>query len=302
MSDRLRVATRRSPLARSQAELVARALARAHRELSVRLCPMATSGDRVLRPGTAPDFTDALDRALLDGTVDVAVHSAKDLPVAPVPGLTVAACPRRADPRDCLVVAGSVAVGELPKGARVGSSSLRRQAQLLRWRPDLQVVELRGNVDRRVARVRSGELDAVILAVAGLVRLGRSDEIRRRLPTAEFLPAPAQGALAVVVRANDRKTLALAREIDDPPTHAAVVAEQAFAALLGGDCRVPLGALARLHRGRLRLEGEVLSPDGRVRLRGSAVGRLADARGVGRRLARGLLARGAGLLLAPRGR
>ena len=261
-----------------------------------------TSGDRDRSVGSSPDFTDMIDRALLAGEVDLAVHSAKDLPVELDPGLDLLACPRRADPRDCLVVGGTSPPSALPRGARVGSSSLRRRAQLLRWRQDLDVVEIRGNVDTRIGLVRTGAVDAACLAVAGISRLGRSAEIGRILPSTTFVPSPAQGALAVVARAGDAGLAAGLRKIDHPATHSCVRAERSFAAALGGDCNVPLGALATHLDGAVSLIGEILAPDGRMSVRRNRRGAASDAAGVGLRLGKEMLDRGALDLIAPRPR
>ncbi len=298
MSGSVRVGTRRSPLATAQTRLVIRALQRRHPNVQFDVVPLETTGDRDLAPGASPDFTDTIDRALLRGTIDLAVHSAKDLPVEMPPGLRLSACPRRADPRDGLVVRVRRGSEVLPRSARVGSSSLRRRAQLLRWRPDLRVVELRGNVDSRIARVRAGQLDGAIVAVAGLRRLGRAAELATVLTVREFLPAPAQGALAIVTRSRDRRTAALAVAIDHPATHHAVVAERAFARALGGDCRLPLGALAKVDRRALRLTGEVLSADGRVRVRSTVRGPATDGERLGQRLGVTLRNAGGATLLA----
>ena len=302
MTDRLRVGTRRSPLARAQTELVLRRLARSAPGVAFTVTPIDTSGDRDRAVGTSPDFTDAIDRALRRGEVDLAVHSAKDLPVRLDDTVELVACPRRADPRDCLVVAPGVRAASLPRGARVGSSSQRRRAQLLRERPDLDVVEVRGNVDTRIGLVVSGTVDAVILAVAGLRRLGRGAKIGRLLPTTSFVPAPAQGALAVVARSGDRAARSVASAIDDRRARASVTAERAFAAALGGDCRVPLGALALVRGDRLRLVGEVLSPDGRRSIRLRNVGSPARPASLGDRLGQALADRGALELISSAGR
>ncbi len=298
MSERLLVGTRRSPLARAQTDRVLRALSRASPEVRWVVRPMDTSGDRDRRPGSSPDFTDRLDRAVRAGEVDLAVHSAKDLPAEDPEGLAVVSCPKRGDPRDCLVARRETR-GPLRRHATVGSSSPRRRAQLLRWRPDLEVVEVRGNVDTRLRQVADGTVDAMILAVAGLVRLGRLSEITWVLPHREFLPAPAQGALALVARATDRAVADVAATIDHRPTRACVAAERAFASGLGGDCTIPLGALGRLVHGTLRLEGELLAPDGRRRIRARTVGPVRDAPDLGRRLARTVLDLGGRTLLAP---
>jgi hydroxymethylbilane synthase len=293
VTQRIRVGTRKSPLARAQTELVLRALARVHRGVRFEPQPVDTSGDRDLAPGGAPDFTDTIDRALLRGEVDLAVHSAKDLPSRLDAGLELAACPRRADARDCLVVRDGLSPLRLPPRARVGSSSLRRRAQLLRWRSDLEIEEIRGNVDTRVQMVRAGRIDGAVLAVAGLLRLGRAREVGRILGETDFLPAPAQGALALVVRAGDQDLLSIARSVDDAGTHAAVIAEREFTATLGGDCQVPLAALAKRRGRMLYLTGEVLSPDGRKRLRGSRAGPVTLPQQVGSALGRSMLDRGA---------
>ncbi len=293
MTERIRVGTRRSLLARTQTDWVLGQLRRAAPDVRFDTVPIDTSGDQDVSPGSSPDFTDAIDRSLLRGEIDLAVHSAKDLPVELDPRFDVLAYPRRADPRDCLVVARHLEPARLPRGARVGSSSLRRRAQLLRWRPDLSVVEIRGNVDTRIGRVRSGAIDAVILAVAGLSRLGRADEIGRVLPSVRFVPAPAQGALAVVACAGDTALSGLVRPIDQKGTRACVTAERAFAAALGGDCRVPLGALATIRDRSLSVIGEVLSPDGRTGVRSRRTGSPEEAERLGLTLGTRLLERGA---------
>lgn len=298
MTERFRIGTRRSPLARVQTSWVLARLARAAPGVRFESVPVDTSGDRDRALGGSPDFTDTIDRALHRGEVDLAVHSAKDLPVELDRRFELVACPRRGDPRDCLVTGSPHRATRLPRGARVGSSSLRRRAQLLRWRSDLEVVEIRGNVDTRIGLVRRGAVDAVILAVAGISRLRRAAEIDRILPTATFLPAPAQGALAVVARAEDSTLRAIVRPIDHAATHACVRAERAFAAVLGGDCRVPLGALATLRERKISLAGEVLSPDGRVSLRGGRRGAANDAEGIASGLGKELLDRGALDLIA----
>jgi hydroxymethylbilane synthase len=300
VSERVRVGTRRSALARAQTETVLRRLRRTAPSRVFEPVYVDTSGDRDRSLGASPDFTDTIDRALLAGEVDLAVHSAKDLPVELDPRMELWGTPPRADARDCLVFGRRPGPGELTRGARVGSSSLRRRAQLLRWRPDLEVVEVRGNVGTRVARVRSGDLDAAILAVAGLQRLARADEIGRVLPRTDFLPAPAQGALAVVGRRGERELERLVGKLNHPATLAAVRAERAFARALGGDCDVPLGCSADARGGTLGVIGEVLTPDGRTRLRGTRRGTIASAERTGADLGRSLLDRGASELLRAR--
>jgi hydroxymethylbilane synthase len=287
----VRVGARRSPLARAQTATVLAEIARVAPRWQVDPVLVDTSGDKERSPGGSTDFTDAIDEALLRGELDFAVHSAKDLPVTLDPRLELVACPRRADPRDCLVMAAPAR--RLAHGARVGSSSLRRRAQLLRWRPDLDVVEIRGNVGTRIELVRAGRLDAAILAVAGISRLGRAAEISRVLPAGTFLPAPAQGALAVVARSGETSLSDGLRKIDHATTHRSVLAERAFAAALGGDCLMPLGALATGRGATLSLTGEVLAPDGRRRLRRRRRGPSAEAERLGSELGRELLDHGA---------
>ena len=293
MTERFRVGTRRSRLARAQTRWVLERLDRAAPGMRFDAVAVETSGDRNRALGSSPDFTDTIDRALLRGEIDLAVHSAKDLPVELDRRFDLLACPRRADPRDCLVASSRAGAFALPRHARVGSSSLRRRAQLLRWRADLDVIEVRGNVDTRVGLVRSGAIDVAVLAVAGLARLGRAEEIDRILPIATFVPAPAQGALAVVARSGDSPLASVVRALDHAPTHACVRAERAFAAALGGDCRVPLAALATFRERSLSLVGEVLTPDGRMSLRRRRRGSAADPEELGSKLGREMLDRGA---------
>ncbi len=293
MTDRLRVGTRRSALARIQTDWVVERLSRTAPRTRFEVLPQDASGDRDRTLGGSPDFTDTLDRALLAGEIDLAVHSAKDLPVRLDPRLTLVACPPREDPRDCLVRSGTSRATRLPSGARVGSSSPRRRAQLLRWRPDLALVEIRGNVDRRIGLVRSGAIDAAILAVAGIARLGRAREISRVLPLTTFLPSPAQGALAVVARTDDTDVAGVAHGIDHPATHACVTAERSFAAALDGDCRFPLGALATERSGSISLTAEVLSIDGRKSLRRRRRGSAHEPGRIGAELGRAMIEAGA---------
>jgi hydroxymethylbilane synthase len=283
-------------LALAQTASVVAALGRRWPAARFDTVPLETSGDRQ-RAGPA-DFTDALDSALVEGRLEFAVHSAKDLPVRLDRRLALVACPRRIDPRDALVGVAVTPRRGPPRGARIGSSSPRRRAQLLRWRPDLRVVELRGNVDSRLLRVERGEIDAAILAVAGLERLGLADSIRMVLPPERFLPAPGQGALALVARAGDRRTAALLRAVDHSATRRAVLAERAVASPLGGDCEAPLGVLAVERAGRLTLTADALSEDGRQRMRASTEGRASAGGALAHRLARRLLRAGVRALWA----
>ena len=297
MTPPLRVGTRSSLLARSQTGEVVAALAGRERRARFEVVPMPTQGDRSPTRIEGLDFTDAIDRALEDGRIDLAVHSAKDLPVRSARPVEIAAFPRRADPRDGLVLRGRSHLAGLPAGSVLGSSSPRRRAQVLRARPDLRVVDVRGNVDTRLRLVAEGHVDGVVLAVAGLTRIGRAAEVRQILPRTTFIPAPGQGALAIATRRADRTVRRLVARIDDPGTRAEVTAERSFVERMGGGCDTPLGASARVRAGRLTLRGEVLAPDGSRTVRGHATGPSFRAADVGRRLADLLRRRGAGDIL-----
>jgi hydroxymethylbilane synthase len=266
----LRLGTRGSPLALVQARLVAAALRAAHGwdESAILIVPVRTTGDRVQdRPlaeiGGKALWTKELDRALLDGEIDFAVHSMKDVETIRPPAIRIAAMLPRADVRDRLVGAENVAA--LPHGARVGTSSPRRAAQLRHARPDIAIVPFRGNVDTRLRRLAEGEAEATLLAAAGLDRLGR-DDIGHAIAIEAMLPAPAQGAVGIEARAGDDAMLARLAAIDDDATHACVLAERALLAALGADCRSPVAALARRDGTRIDLLAELLSEDGTHRI------------------------------------
>ncbi|RYV51123.1 hydroxymethylbilane synthase [Pengzhenrongella frigida] len=269
------VGTRASALALTQTQMVADQLA-AGTDLAVELVRITTEGDRLtgslVNLGGTGVFVTALRDALLDGRCDVAVHSLKDLPTAHAPGLVIAAVPLRQDPRDALCARDGLTLADLPPGARVGTGSPRRAAQLLLARPDLVVVEIRGNVDTRLHRVAPGDLDAVVLAAAGLARLGRLDAVSELLDPAVMSPAPGQGALAVEARAADvadaGSPLALAlAALDHAPTRLAVTAERALLARLEAGCAAPVGTHARLDGHSLALDAVVCRPDGTAALR-----------------------------------
>ena len=296
----LRLGTRRSALATTQSTWVADRL----RELGheVELVEITTAGDRdrttpLATLGGTGVFVSALRDALRDGTVDLAVHSLKDLPTTPEDDLVVAGIPVREDPRDALVARDGLTLGELPAGATVGTGSPRRRAQLEALGLGLELRELRGNVDTRLAKVTDGELDAVVLAQAGLSRLSRTSVVTEVLDPIQMLPAPGQGALAVEVRAADTATRDAVAALDDADTRACVVAERAVLAELEAGCSAPIGALAEIVLGddgdELSLRAVVASTDGSGELRRSATGLPADAERVGRALARLLIEDGA---------
>ncbi len=293
-------ATRPSALARWQTRWVIDALQRLHPGLTCEEQVITTQGDRVLdKPlpeiGGKGLFTQELEGELLSGAVHCAVHSLKDLPVENSAGLTIGCIPARADVRDALVAARAVTIASLPAGAVVGTSSLRRSAQLLAARPDLRTTSLRGNVDTRVRKALAGQYDAIILAGAGLIRLGLSDHVRQWIPLEVMLPAPGQGALAVQCRSADGETLQLLRALDDRSTREAVTAERAFLTGLGGGCAVPVAAFAAVD-GTIRLQGLVASLDGTRLIRVHLEGRDADR--VGREAAQLAIQDGAGEVLA----
>ena len=296
------IGTRGSPLAMRQAGLVRDALAeRFADELPTRVQVVRTQGDVDRRSlsqiGGQGVFTAGLERALLDGRVDLAVHSLKDLPTGMEPRLRLAAVPAREDVRDVLVSRGGAGLEDLPPGASVATGSARRRAQLAAVRPDLTFVDLRGNVDTRLAKVAAGEVDAVALAAAGLRRLGREEEISCFLNPLTVLPAPGQAALGLQMRADDGRA-ALVAALSHPPTLAAVTAERAFLAGLGGGCGTPIAAWGRPENGELRVDGAVLSPDGRDATRDSARGPLEAAERLGADLAERVKAAGGRAILS----
>ncbi|MBA2955614.1 hydroxymethylbilane synthase [Nocardioides sp. MAH-18] len=305
----IRIGTRASVLATTQSGLVGEMIA-ARLGRAVELVEISTEGDRTQAAGTplaaaasTGVFVNALRDALLDGRVDVAVHSLKDLPTYPAEGIALVAVPGREDPRDAVVARDGLTLGELPVGSRVGTGSPRRAAQLLALGLGIEVVGVRGNVDTRIAKVRAGEYDAVVLARAGLARIGRLDEVTEVLDPLQVLPAPGQGALAVECRADDELAAVLREALDDPRARAAVDAERAVLATLEGGCSAPIGALAEVVEGddgdELWVRAVALSPDGALSVRMSATGDPADAAGVGDRLAKEMLADGAADLTRP---
>jgi len=297
----VRIATRRSPLAKWQANHVADLLRRNEPGLEVRLHELVTRGDRILevplaQVGGKGLFVKEIEDALLAGDAEIAVHSMKDLPAALAEGLAIGAVPVREDPRDALCSPKHKTLAALPRGARVGTSSLRRAAQLKALRPDLAIEVIRGNVETRL-RKASEELDAVVLAYAGLRRLGLGDRATYVFPAEEMLPAVAQGALALEAREADRPTMERLAKLDDGDTRVRVEAERGFLARIEGGCQVPIAGHATLEGGEVRLRALVASLDGAEVIRGERRGPRARARALGVALAEELLSRGADRIL-----
>ena len=306
---RLVIASRESRLALWQAEHIRARLMRCYPGCEVEILGMTTRGDRILdKPlaqiGGKGLFVKELELALQEGRADLAVHSLKDVPMEMPSGFAVAAIATREDPCDALVSSRFASLDTLPAGAVVGTSSLRREAILRSHYPQLKIASLRGNLDTRLRKLDEGQFDAIILASAGLQRLGLAERIRQRLPFEVFLPAPGQGALAIETVADRPELRAWLSVLDDPSTHACVAAERAFSRALGGSCRVPLGALATIEpsvggeAARLRLRGFVATPDGRQMLRDECVGSPDAAAALGVGLADVLMACGAAGILA----
>lgn len=292
----IRIGTRGSALALAQASEVRARLMAAHDlgEAAFEIAVISTSGDRILdRPlsevGGKGLFTKEIDEALLDGRIDLAVHSSKDMASVLPEGLRLSAFLEREDVRDAFIGRTAGTIADLPEGSVVGSASLRRQALLKRMRPDLELVILRGNVQTRLAKLANGDVDATLLALAGLKRLGLEGEATEILSEAAFPPAPGQGAICIQSRVGDEATLALVTRIDHAPTHRALLAERAFLAELDGSCRTPIAAHATIAEGRIALSGTILSPDGSKVHAGERAGPVGDGEALGRDLARSLL-------------
>jgi len=302
----LRIGSRGSILAQWQAETVRERLAQMA-GVPAEIVFIKTSGDRfqqaeVSQIGLKGVFIKELEDALLEGRVDLAVHSMKDVPTEIPPGLAFPAICQREDVRDCLVTASGARLDDLPAGARVGTSSLRRQSQLRHHRPDLDLRNLRGNVDTRLRKLERGEYDAIVLAKAGLDRLGWSSRITEAISTEISLPAVGQGALGIEARADDGKVLEVLARLDHAETRTAVMAERTLLAELEGGCQVPLGAWGRMEESELVLEACVLSVDGADYIRKRAAGAPREPEALGRDLAQSLLAAGADRILRLAGR
>lgn len=299
---KITIATRRSPLALWQARHVASLLEPLEAGLQVELLELTTKGDKILdqalsKVGGKDLFVKEIEDALLDGRADVAVHSLKDMPTILPEGLTITAMPAREDPRDALVCPKGFTLETLPLGSTIGTSSLRRAAQLLARRPDLHIVPIRGNVQTRLRRVEEEGLAGTILAYAGLLRLGLERVASEVLSTDVSLPAIGQGILGVETRAGDDRVRALVAQLDDPAARAAAVAERAFLHHLRGGCQVPIAAHAVIGGGQLRLRGLVASLDGREVFEGTVAGESARGADLGVSLAARLLEQGAGRVL-----
>ena len=303
MKSKIIIGTRGSKLARWQAEHIAGLLREIAQDVVVELKHIVTTGDKILdvplaQIGGKGLFTKELEMAMLAGEIDLAVHSLKDMPTELPPGLTLAATTLRVDPQDAFVSVKHGCLAELPHGAVVGTSSLRRKAQLLRQRDDLEIVSLRGNLDTRLKKLDDGLFDAIVLAAAGLKRLGWGSRIAELLAPQICLPAVGQGVLAIETRADDMDILALVAHLDDGATRACITAERKFLADVQGGCQVPVGVFGRIDSGVLNLQARILSLDGARCVEGSISGLPAEAEFLGEDLARRLLDEGGREILA----
>jgi hydroxymethylbilane synthase len=302
LNEHLRIATRESPLALWQANSVKQQLQASHNDLAVELVPMTTRGDKILdsplaKVGGKGLFVKELERAMLDGRADIAVHSMKDVPMEFPQGLGLAVICEREDPADAFVSNGFTSFDELPENATVGTSSLRRQCQIKQLRPDLRIVDLRGNVGTRLGKLDAGDYDAIILAAAGLVRLELADRICHRLSYTQCLPAGGQGAVGIECRSEDLDTLKLVDCLHHQNTAATVVAERAVNARLNGGCQVPIAAFAELREGVIFLKALVGNLEGTTILRSELSGDAHHAEQLGITVAEDLLSQGAGEIL-----
>ncbi len=300
----LRIATRKSPLAYWQANFIKQQLEQRAPQLRIELLPFVTEGDRrqqiaLNKIGGKGLFVKELEKALLSGQADLAVHSMKDVPMHLEPGLFLGAICRRDDPRDVLVALPGMTLNTLPQGACLGSSSLRRQAQIHSLRPDIAVKLLRGNVETRLAKWMQGEYDAIVLAAAGLLRLQKTAFIQQYLNIEDFLSAPGQGALGVECREDDKQVRALIELLNHAPTQRCVTAERALSRTLNGGCQVPIAAYATcIDDQSLHLQGLVATPDGKLQIRAQAARSIEEAEELGVFVAQRLLAQGAAQILA----
>lgn len=302
MKKRLTVGTRGSELALWQAEWVKSALRHRFPDLTVELAPIKTRGDKILdvplaRVGGKGLFVKEIEEALLDGRIDLAVHSMKDMPGEIPTGLRIGAVPERESPYDVLISRKNKPLAELPKGARIGTSSLRRGSQLLHFRPDFVILPLRGNLGTRLKKMKTENLDAIVLAAAGVKRLGLAEKVSEYIDPEILIPAVGQGALCIEIRDHDPDVLAMVTSLDHPETSAAVTAERAFLRFLEGGCQVPMAAYAKIAGPRLDITAMVAEINGSRVIRERASGRTEDAAAIGTRLAKDLVDRGAGEIL-----
>ena len=299
---KIRIATRESPLAMWQAEYVQQALQDSHADLTVELLPMTTRGDQILdsplsKVGGKGLFVKELEKAMLNGEADIAVHSMKDVPMEFPEGLGLAVICQREDPADAFVSNHHDSLESLPQGARVGTSSFRRQCQLKQLRPDLEILDLRGNVGTRLSKLDAGQYDAIILAAAGLIRLQLQQRIAQRIPFSQCLPAGGQGAVGIECRSQDLQTLRLLDCLHHPATASRVVAERAVVHRLQGGCQVPIACFAELEADTLSLRALVGSLDGKTIYRSQLSGHVQEAEQLGIQAAEELLEQGAGKIL-----
>jgi len=302
---KLTVGTRGSALALRQTHLVVEALTNLHPSIDIEVRVIKTRGDRILdvplaKIGDKGFFVKEIESALLSGEVDFAVHSMKDLPTEMPEGLCIAAVPERVDPSDVLISNGP-GLADLPGGARIGTSSVRRRAQLRNFRADLRFGDIRGNLDTRLRKLDEGQFDGIVVAYAGLYRMDWADRITEKIPPEICLPAVGQGALAVQARDADLEVVELLKGLDHAESRAAVLAERSLLRALGGGCQVPIGALGIIEGAALRLRGVVASLDGKRLIRGEVSGDPAKPEELGRELAHELLARGADVILRASG-
>lgn len=300
--DKIRIGTRGSQLALWQSNLVASLLKKQYPEIDIELVKIKTTGDKILdaplaKIGDKGLFVKEIEVALLEGSVDIAVHSAKDMPTEIPQGLTLAVYMKRDDPADALISRGGEKLDELKPGAVIGTSSLRRRAQLMAYRPDLKFVDLRGNVGTRLAKLEEENLDAILLSGAGLTRLGMEDRITERLPSDIVVPAVGQGLIVIETREDNAEILELIKFLNDYETSTCVKAERAFSDRIGGGCQVPMGAHAVLEGDTLKMQAVVASLDGERVLRAEAEGPAGDAEIIGAALAEDLIEIGAGAIL-----
>jgi len=302
MKASLRIGTRGSQLALWQARWVQAAIMRQQPDVEVDLVIIKTQGDKILdvplaQVGGKGLFVKEIEEALLDGRIDLAVHSMKDMPAELPEGLTICAIPKRENPLDALISVRYNSIDHLPEGARVGTSSLRRSAQLKHLRPDLVIVPLRGNLDTRLKKLETTDLDAIVLAAAGLMRLGLGHRITAYLTDEQMLPAVGQGALCIETRDADPEVQSIIESLDDPGTRTAVMAERAFLKRLEGGCQVPIAGHAKAVGATVSLCGLVADLDGRTIIKNTMTGQVERADRLGRSLGEDLLKRGAGPIL-----